>query len=931
MTSISKIKEIKHVSPDKITPIEEIKEINNKILFNAEDGEFLKVPGPKEQTSTSKYDELLKFNDGHNVYVTKNTSKFQDMMKDLTKRKRFIRIVSQNMHCRARVCPPIFYKGCGANMCFKDNQEERAIEFAKLINEGDSGQVRAHIIAIQELQDKGASTKFIKTLDSSVYGHVLGGGISFGILRSGLCTVYKKDKLQLINHTLMHFPRTLASGANALPVGSSSSFKGILYTRFEITGSRDNKYISYFNMHPSPYVHMDKVIDLRSESDMNIKMTHVYQLILAAQFINETMSKINEGGKNTDYIFVGGDLNLNKWLQNGVIDDIKLIETILRKAYNDEYLRYVSKKEIEDAAAAKAAEKAAAKAAAKAKKDAAKKASAKADSKTYTGIALTRSRRTTAPKVAIIENEEGKEGEASKRARAEAAVDEAIKKYAHKRATIETLMESEDDYYDRYDDVVKDDYYDRYDDVVKDEIDKLQRIKKLVIENKSLFARSDGIVDICFRDDIPVVAASCDATMPCCGSEYLTSLEVLQAIPPVQLRALPEKDTDSLAPHGGKYTWDAMFNSVMFSPHWGANAFQLLDHIFYIRSGLIPTYAHTMVRRYILNNPVEVTEGPLLESCHSGETPLKEFKENLLGRKYYKKDKTSYYYDVADHYALECCLILEDNVGQFDEFTKIINKMDFPKLIGEGTYRRHTTTSTTYITTPAIWADTYYINDNTLVNNTRPEFFPRRWFSNLPTMDDWRKFADKNTKKYEWINYLPKVEDTPKIHEYARKLFNRMIEMETRNRLKFSSSGKTINYKMLSTTCKTDIRACGFEDKNIEDFKGDASRHVMYNAVTTGRVNTIANAKISAGINRVHKPEGIWTSEKPATLYKGNTTNDITNAAYAAAVAANGYNLPHIGGGKQNKTVKKGRKNKTRKYKTLKNKTRKYKTRKNGT
>ena len=246
MTSISKIKEIKHVSPDKITPIEEIKEINNKILFNAEDGEFLKVPGPKEQTSTSKYDELLKFNDGHNVYVTKNTSKFQDMMKDLTKRKRFIRIVSQNMHCRARVCPPIFYKGCGANMCFKDNQEERAIEFAKLINEGDSGQVRAHIIAIQELQDKGASTKFIKTLDSSVYGHVLGGGISFGILRSGLCTVYKKDKLQLINHTLMHFPRTLASGANALPVGSSSSFKGILYTRFEITGSRDNKYISYF-------------------------------------------------------------------------------------------------------------------------------------------------------------------------------------------------------------------------------------------------------------------------------------------------------------------------------------------------------------------------------------------------------------------------------------------------------------------------------------------------------------------------------------------------------------------------------------------------------------------------------------------------------------------------------------------------------------
>ena len=212
--------------------------------------------------------------------------------------------------------------------------------------------------------------------------------------------------------------------------------------------------------------------------------------------------------------------------------------------------------------------------------------------------------------------------------------------------------------------------------------------------------------------------------------------EILQAIPPAHLKFIQESENEAMVPFGGKYTWDALFNSVMYSPLWASFNFQLIDHIVYSRYGAIPSFAFTKVRRLTPTHPIPVTEGLLSRKCiqnrfdttynndYIGELeawvdtynaiqsrphlepytqkpararPLtpeesyynEKYKQDIVdvtGRStdintftphlknmYMGTDTQYYYYDFADHYAIECVLVLDDSEPTISAIKTLVN------------------------------------------------------------------------------------------------------------------------------------------------------------------------------------------------------------------------------------------------------------------
>ena len=78
-------------------------------------------------------------------YDTEMKEKYRIFISGIENLEGFIRIVSQNMHCRDEGVPGSVFS-CEGTVTFHDNQAERAIELAKRIQ---SGTMKADIIAIQ--------------------------------------------------------------------------------------------------------------------------------------------------------------------------------------------------------------------------------------------------------------------------------------------------------------------------------------------------------------------------------------------------------------------------------------------------------------------------------------------------------------------------------------------------------------------------------------------------------------------------------------------------------------------------------------------------------------------------------------------------------------------------------------------------------------
>lgn len=746
-----------------------VHERNAHVLAHAEELKYLGETNPHPPWRRSEYEEMREFNRQHEKHIAENKEVFQTMMRELREHPRFLRIVSQNMHCRERSERTCGGRGlvgesylkwksggdeCTAGApCFLDNQAGRAEGFAKLIIQGVAGQVRAHLVAIQELQEATARAAFeaviasnpsYKFINDNVYET---STVYLTRLYSGLAFVYDDRKLELISQESKRFPTDYVSGANRAAVGLFRSFKGVFYARFKVRET--NRYISYFNIHPSPFLTMGVTtpglftdVTTYSEDDLQIKKSHIYQSILIANYIRTKMTTLyTDSGKNLDYVLVGGDWNINKWLQSGVTDPKDNDIVSIRKAYYEHLEREHATLGMPNMTSVKGAALAEAK-------------------RVYTGAL---------------------------RDMQQKAID------AVKAMPIFSGLSSKIN-------------------------------KELVM--KSPFARSDGLTEVCFRDDVPFVPPGCDHLLPCCGSEYLTVLEVLQSVPPVLLRAIPEVDTDIVAPHGGKYTWDGMFNSVMFSPLWSAPAFQFLDHIVYNRYGLIPAYAHTMVRRYILDDFVSIDEGPMSHKCASVKyTTEKEGIDSMKSR-YFNKDPagTQVYVDPADHYAIECCLVLDNAPGYTPGST--IAK---PFGMREG----------------VVWTDSYCSGETTASSVV---YAPRAAYCAPPPGKEvnYDTHKPRAATPFEWKNYLPgSAEKAIAFHQYARKLFNRMLEIETLNRLKLHADEGVMKDVMLDEggSCLKDIRSCKLVERNVKTTPGSIRAQTL-NLVTSGRKSTLAKAKL---------------------------------------------------------------------------------------
>jgi hypothetical protein len=614
----------------------------------------------------TKYNRFIEGYNDHLAYIAEKGGEYQTMMTALREIPSFTRIISQNMHCRAEGgC--FIYDKCKGEACFKDNQVGRAQALGKAIKEN---RLSFDILCLQEVQHDEARGELVKILNETDYGFVFDKGtvipslkkiaetlvgreeaknpklykqalefvVSYlptqerknvldwqpeteeqdlftflkGTVNSGLMIIYKKSRFEVVGSPLLyHFPSLFSSGADRTATGIRS-FKGALFLRLRdrLDTSRT---ILLCNTHPSPYVTVPQKT-VRSYYDWQIKLTHVYQLTLVAMQMKKLAEEFSvSNGNKKEFLFTCGDMNINKYLQTGSMVDVppELFETPNVTAPT-ENVSFINKASAAVSAASSAASSAAATA--------------------FKRVSSSNSESSTV-------NEDSSHGTKLFKHAYTRAVERAPSKTCH------TAL----------------------------------RNPKFTKKNvKTMFARSTPteLWEACFRDDVPYISHRCDTT--CCGSEYMTMREILAGVAPAHLVSLPESPEEVVAPLHGKYTWDGLFNTVVFSPHWSQMSFQLIDHFFYNAFGRIPSYAHVMTKRYICDPPVNVTEGPLSRGCYEKAPCGAKTKRFDFGEPSAQGETAEFfdykYYDFADHYAIECCLILDDSDDTIRQITNATTK-----------------------------------------------------------------------------------------------------------------------------------------------------------------------------------------------------------------------------------------------------------------
>jgi len=689
-------------------------------------------------------------------YSSRNQRTYVDqLIKPLgSKFKGFLRIVSQNMHCRQDVgftwgntasgvvgavglgvspcigtaCAGIIkwgtkYSGydigteCKQTINFKDNQIERARGFAKLIR---TGKTKADIIAIQELQHAGALAAFreelaiqipphpYKIIEKTCYGAVFCYDYIPNWIKTGQFFVYNKDHVIADNTVVINFPASYSSGIDAGAYGKSAtavSFKGIVYSRFQII--KNGKFIWVFNIHPSPWLNN---VGQNDKFDTNILTSHLVQTQLVAEKIREL--QLNDEYKNDTFITCG-DFNINKYVANGV-------------KYNDtpDFL------------------------------------------KNYFGIANYKNLYT---KEQITDKMDDEYSGATTRF----TINKSEIKGEESMYLDDTGTSGESKISPSY-------------------CGKTNIINKLIIEKGGIpffkpIKQPYSCNDPCFRDDVPFISTTChDTTL--CGSEYSTIMEILESCPPIHLKSICEENDEISPPFNGKYTWDSYQNSVLSSPLWDEPAFQLIDHIVYSKRGNIPLYAHTMTKRFLLPEPVEVNEGPLSVKCRKSKYSKKNL--NTAAQRYYVKpnpdnipsdldqqlDIPLVYVDIADHYAVECILIIDDiNAENIDTLYKTI-KIPLKKLeFFDDCY--------TYTKKILPYAEYYRILDNP--DKTSIEKFKNMYFTMSMLPKIWKYLvATPNSAYYEkFLTTLKPILDGEKyiksiryeLHVSHKQLFSGLI------------------------------------------------------------------------------------------------------------------------------------------------------------
>lgn len=699
-------------------------------FFEERAGEARAAGGKPPHITSAKFESKYK------KYVEEVSPLYQTMMGVLKMQPGFVRVVSQNMHCRYDLDEVsklglrrgIAYYGQGGKgtVCdgegpvFKDNQKERAIEFAKAIK---AGQFDAHVIAVQELQHFGAKSAFQSELTkdgsqfqsefpdtkTSKFGSSVPGGQGF---------VWNTSLVELISPIrTWQFPVDFTSGADAIT--SELSFKSCVVGRFK-TKTAIPYIFTVFNIHPSPYLVDKGGKYIRGNSDIQIMISHIYQMTFVAMKMKELITKsepIEGAGNKRDAYIVCGDWNINKLLQNGFNElDPGLVAKTVRRGIHDAMA-------IDD------------------------------------------------PKYAAL-------------ARG------IVKKPDNTRKT----------------------------------------------------------VDFCFRDDIPFTGnQKCDNA--CCGSEYLTVMEILQCICPTLLKSLPENSLQTYAPHGGRYTWDGLNNSVMYSPHWSSMSFQLIDHIVYSKIGHIPLYAHTMVKRYLTTEPILVDEGPLSLGCRLADPTAILVKNPQL--KFYteaskyipviypgdelhgispeygppKDYERVRYIDLADHYGIECSMVLGDTTEIFnainDTVADFYKKAEFwkdnfripTKSLGDAKRWAETPIlfsrlyETLYMKNPD--KDLSKIRKSLLHAGTRLQYLPEIYMSTL-ALPILQAYNLKSQRELPWAGELPINSQKANITGFAFKQINRLLEREFLNRVAFTEGIPLGRVKLDCAdatlyTCKTEI------------------------------------------------------------------------------------------------------------------------------
>ncbi len=656
-------------------------------------------------------------------YNENNKTEYRRIMGQIRNLRGFVRVITQNLHCRDRsiygarkllINSFTNENADSAIMCeayapgFYDDQRNRTQAFIDSLNTGELSILQPDVIAIQEMQEysKGGthSRELIKNAIND--GHPtwglelpMGNAKKSGFkIPSGLGFIYRKQTVRNVWTQLYQFPTQFSSGADAGAPTTDMSFKGVLVGEFEVINTRidgavgTGKKLVIFNIHPSPFVELAETTNTpRSALVDQIIKTHMYQYTFIAILMKSLMNERFRNTRKPTVLFCG-DWNINKFLSNGTTG---FGNTITPRDYEQ-----------------------------------------------------------------IIEQSPARGGVRPSTngfpAHVPASGDPALVLGPNTSASdIQVLPPAP-----------------------------LEPIKKR-----------------CFSEDAPYIGIGTDRVFgkygvpeycdnACCGAEIKTVYEILQVIPPAHLKFIQESDNEAIVPFGGKYTWDALFNSVMYSPLWSTFNFQLIDHIVYSRYGAIPSFAFTKVRRLTPTNPIPVTEGLLSEPCLDNKSNFDEggYNRNLLtllqgyvttfknavpgsagqtddalytlikalkrdGRnvtepqqKFFEiktyhntiykrihgeeeipgqqREEVSahlknmytdpanshryFYYDLADHYALECVLVLDDSEDTIYNLKNII--MDLSRKKAQLPFE--------------CWKDTMV---HQRVNDTH-EMFPRRWF-----------------------------------------------------------------------------------------------------------------------------------------------------------------------------------------------------------
>jgi hypothetical protein len=523
--------------------------------------------------------EVLKIKQhGFNKYARDQKEKYTAFMTGLKSLPGYVRIVTQNMHCRDIGTPGPAYIACKAALSFEDNQTERATEFAKLIN---LGSINAHVIAVQELQHDGAREKFIETLDKSNYGVWLpDSGVYFG------------------------------KGYGAVALAAVKATPGALATLGKTVYAR-------------PYASVATVA-------AGTLGAFFAPALLAATAAAATPFAAAAGGVGTVFA-----VHRKIHAGQGFVWDkrkVKIIQT--------EFLLFP--KEITSGADAKGVGLA---------------------DYSFKAVAFAQFQLLNTPKAKFsvfnIHPSPYVQSNDLEAYRSKYEIDMVashLYQFTLTAKRIKDHLKSQHDYVFVCGDWNVNKYFQNgysekgaREDVKVDAVDAVPVVGRGFEEiSKKNGAKTITAVEereTCFRDDIPFTNNNnCDFHASG-GSEFMTVSEILGTIPPTHLYSISEHAADIPAPYGGKYTWDGLLNSVMFSPYWSSRAFQLLDHIVYSKYGKIPIYAHTMTKRYLTTVPVPATEGPLGQDCREHSTTFggKQIKIPVNLKPYMRKSE----YDAA--------------------------------------------------------------------------------------------------------------------------------------------------------------------------------------------------------------------------------------------------------------------------------------------